>query len=141
MRPTITAIKKRFSLSGLIGVVLVLVVGMLVVGAVQAIQDNFKEQIRVDSTAQEVALLELEVDTKKFENKYYQTDEYVDLQARRLLNKASPGEKLVILPDNGYENKSTTTGSIAQAAVSSEPPLKDRSNLEQWLYFLFGNKQ
>ncbi|MBL8032043.1 MAG: hypothetical protein JNK33_07035, partial [Candidatus Doudnabacteria bacterium] len=78
-------IKKRLSLSGLIGLVLIALVGMLVAGAVQAIQDNFREQIRLDSMAQEVALLELEVETQRFENLYYKTDEYLDLQARELL--------------------------------------------------------
>ncbi|MBL8160329.1 hypothetical protein JNJ66_07800 [Candidatus Saccharibacteria bacterium] len=133
-------IKKRLSLSGLIGLVLIALVGMLVAGAVQAIQDNFREQIRLDSMAQEVALLELEVETQRFENLYYKTDEYLDLQARELLNKGSPGETLIILPDNGIEDTAHDDDLSVETPTSAEPPLKDRSNVEQWLYFLFGNK-
>lgn len=128
----------RISLSGLVGIVVMFIVFSLVFGSVQAIQDNFQKQIEVDKLAQEVALMELEAETAAFENQYYQTDEYLELQARELLGKSAPGEKVIILP------KTTAKAPELEqslAASDAEVPLSKRSNFEQWLYFLFSDKQ
>ena len=120
-------ITRRMSLSGLVGVVVVFVVVSLVFGSVQAIQENFQRQIEVDTAAQEVALLEVENETIRFQNQYYQSNEYLELQARKLLNKAAPGEKVIILP-------ATTLKAPEQNAnntMNDDIPIKDRSNFEQ----------
>lgn len=127
----------RLSLSGLVGIVVIFIVFSLVFGSIRAIQENFQRQIEVDSLAQEVALLELENQTIQFENQYYQTDEYLDLQARALLGKAAPGEKVIILP----KVAARATPPEDKLALRPEVLLKDRSNLEQWLYFLFSDKR
>lgn len=104
-------------------------------GTVEAIQRNFSLQQEVDSLAQEIAYYELENDTLKFHQKYYQTEEYLDLSARERLNKAGPGEKLLILPAN------TVKETPDPVATTSQIPITERSNIDQWLYFLFGDKQ
>lgn len=129
---------RRASLSGLVGLVVVAVVISMVIGSVQAIQQNFQGQLKVDEIEQKVAVLELEVETQKLQNQYFTTDEFAELQARRLLNKAGEGERVINLP------ASTIQKPAAQTAGQQTPTqlgLKDRSNLEQWLYFLFDNKK
>src|SRR5687767_5107732 len=69
-------------------------------GTVQAIQRNFVLQQEVDTLKQEIALVELQNQTLMFEKAYYNTPEFLELSARMHLNKASPGEKLIILPPN-----------------------------------------
>lgn len=136
IKKAIHHIVRRMSLSGLVGAVLIFIVLSLLGGSIQAIQDNFRHQLEVDGLAQEVALLELETETMRFQNNYYKTDEYLDLQARKLLGKASPGEKVLILP--GTTLKAPPIQGSRQP--TTETLLKDRSNIEQWLYFLFSEK-
>jgi len=128
---------RRVSLSGLVGIGVMFIVFSLVFGSVKAIQENFQRQIEVDTLAQEVALMELETETIRFENQYYKTDEYLELQARELLGKSAPGEKVIILP----KTTAKAPARVQNAAPKAEVPLKDRSNFEQWLYFLFSDKR
>lgn len=102
-------------------------------GTVGAIQQNFSLQQQVDSLGQEIAYQELENQTLDFQNQYYNSNEYLELSARDHLNKASPGEKLLILPQN-------TVADSHAAQQPSVTPIVRRSNFQQWLYFLFGNK-
>jgi cell division protein FtsB len=118
----------------------ILLVGFLITlswvwGTVDAIQQNFVLQQRVDGLAQQIAYQELENQTLDFQKKYYQTNEYLELSARERLNLASPDEKALILPPNTV----TATDDIP-APMSSDTPIAKRSNIEQWLYFLLAEK-
>ena len=103
-------------------------------GTVQAIQQNFVLQQQVDGIGQQIAFQELENQTLQFENQYYGSNEYLELSARSHLNKASSGEKLLILPQNTVSDKNLT------AQQSTVTPVSKRSNFQQWLYFLLGSK-
>jgi cell division protein FtsB len=102
---------------------------------VEAIQRNFKLQQQVDALKQEIAVQELENKSKRLQNRYYQTAEYLELSAREHLGKSAPGEKVVILPPN-------TVQVVAEDPVqTNEVPISSRSNFAQWMYFLFGDKR
>lgn len=101
---------------------------------IDAIQRNFKLQQQVDDLKQQIAVQELKNKTAEFQNKYYASNEYQELSARERLNKAAPGEKVVILPKN------TVHDDNAEQAVQAETPIAERSNFAQWMYFLFGKK-
>jgi cell division protein FtsB len=100
-------------------------------GTVGSLQKNFILQQQVDAYDQEIELLQLENQLLDFQSKYYESDEYIELSARERLNKAAPGEHLVILPPQPKvaEEPRRTVG----AAPSS-------SNFEQWVRFFFGRK-
>lgn len=102
-------------------------------GTINAIQRNFELQQQVDDLKQEIALNELENQTLEFEQKYYTSAEYQELQAREHFNKASPGEKLINLPR-------TTATTPEDTTASDTVNLRERSNFAQWMYFLFGQK-
>ncbi len=115
----------------------VLLVALLVTfswvwGTVGAIQQNFQLQQQVDGLSQQIGYQNLENQALQFQNQYYSSNEYLELAARDHLSKANTGEKLLVLPPN---TKHDTT----QQAVATTPIAK-RSNFQQWLYFLFGNK-
>ncbi len=102
---------------------------------VAAIQRNFELQQQVDVLAQQIAVQELENKSQALQNKYYATNEYLELSARERLGKAAPGEKLLILPPN-------TVGTVPEEQnVAPESPIASRSNFAQWIYFLFSKKQ
>lgn len=102
-------------------------------GTIQAIQKNFALQQKVDDLKQEISVDQLENQTLQFQQKYLNSSEYLELSARAHLNKALPGEKVINLPPN-------TVSATPQKSPTSAIGIKSRSNLEQWLYFLFGQK-
>jgi len=55
-------------------------------------------------------LEELKTESKKLEQErdYFQSEEFVEQEARNRLNMAKPGEKVVILPPNLGENEKQT---------------------------------
>lgn len=97
-------------------------------GSVDALGRNYKYQQQVDAARAEVELLGLTNQNLKAEQNYLQSNEYLELAARAKLNKALPGEKLVVLPQ--------ATASTAPKTTTASAPAE--SNFAQWLDFLFG---
>lgn len=131
----VTGLKPHINLNNGVLVIALLVAASWVWSTIGAIQQNFTLQQYVDSLKQEIAVNELQNKTNAFQNKYYQSAEYLELSARERLNKAGPGEKLLILPDNTVHASAQET-----PVVEVETPIADRSNFAQWMYFLFGKK-
>ena len=102
---------------------------------IDAIQRNFKLQQQVDALQQQIAVQQLENKSQQLQNQYYQSPEYLELSARERLNKAQPGEKLVVLPPNTVAVQPEPT-----VQTTTETPITSRSNFAQWMYFLFGKK-
>lgn len=127
-------VQEHLTLNNGVLLVALLIGSSWVWSTVDAIQRNFKLQQQVDSLNQQIAVQDLENKSQALQNKYYQSSEYMELSARERLNKAAPGEKLLILPPN-------TVAPVSNLAVQqSETPITSRSNFAQWLYFLFGKK-
>lgn len=85
------------------------VLGLLVFGiivllvswsGVRVIETNYKLQQQIARMEEQTKLLQLENANKKLENKYYETDEYLELQARKQFGKGAAGEKLLLVPKN-----------------------------------------
>ncbi len=126
-------LRSHFTLNNGVLLLALLITMSWVWGTVQAIQQNFVLQQQVDGIGQQIAFQDLENKTLEFENQYYGSNEYLELSARSHLNKSAPGEKLLILPQNTVSDKAPATTSVVM-------PISKRSNFQQWLYFLFGNK-
>lgn len=107
--------------------------------SVQAVQRNYQLQGEIDAKQRQEQLVELQTANLKFEQHYYQSTEYLTLEAKRRLGLAEPGEKLLILPANSAAVKAESaredTSSVVAAALPSPPPL------QQWLSFLFSPKK
>lgn len=103
-------------------------------GSISSMTRNWNLAEELMNRQREKALLELEVETLELENEYYLSDEYQELAARKHQGKMLPGETMVYLPDDASQPSSTT----AEPSTESQPTLPTRSNLEQWLTFLFG---
>jgi cell division protein FtsB len=102
-------------------------------GTVTTLQKNFVLQQEVDALDQQIQIAEIESATLGFQQQYYRSNEYLELQARAKLNKALPGEKLVILP---LTPRPAPTPVKAPIAATTAP-----SNFQQWMRFLFGQQQ
>ena len=104
-------------------------------GSVTAMQRNFALQKTNDEQRQLAELTQLQVDTLKYQQNYYKSDEYKDLSARMYLGLAAPGEKVLILPANSPAAKDDTSAATTADRTGSGASV---SNLEQWLNFLTG---
>ncbi|HTK39314.1 MAG TPA: hypothetical protein VL362_00440 [Patescibacteria group bacterium] len=103
-------------------------------GAVSMMQRNYTLQRKLDAKQRELTLAALEVDTLKYQGRYYASPEYQDLAARESLGLANPGEKMLVLPPNSERAKKV------DEEVSSNPSLRSTqsSNFQQWLDFFAG---
>ena len=102
-------------------------------GSVNVMQRNYGLQHELDSKKQQLQVADLEAQTLQFEKKFYQSDEYKELEARKRLGLATSGENVVILPPNSQaaleSDKQTVTPTVAVIKTS---------NFQQWINFLFG---
>ncbi len=101
--------------------------------SIMAMNRNWELTERLNTENKTLQLLKVEVEAAELENEYYQTDEYQELMARKLLDKKQPGENMVVMPENSEvaKNKHRTV------TVTMETNTKELSNPEKWLSYLF----
>ncbi len=133
-------LKEFFSLNNLVYLLAVAVAFAIVWQTVFVILDNYALQQEADQLEQEVALLELENQKLIFDIEYYKTDAFLDLAARENFNLQAPGERVLLVPrsQKSLEAGSTPEGSPGDASTDSN--IGTASNLDQWLFFLFGKE-
>ena len=122
-----------FTLNNLVIAVAFVIAASWAWGSVGVLQRNYALQREIDAKERAVQVAQLEALTLEYEQKYYQTQEYQELEVRERLGLAFPGESVVILPPN------------SQQATNSEQTIADQtaaivevSNFQQWIRFLFG---
>lgn len=93
---------------------------------------NYQLRQKADSLDADIAKLQSDIESLGYKVSYYQTDLYKEKLAREKLGLQKPGEQVIIIRDDG--KGSATSGSD----TSSSTPADGRSNLAQWLDFLFG---
>lgn len=123
------------------------VVGLLVFGAIvllvswsglRAIEINYKLQQQIARLEQQNELNELENNNLQLSNQYYNTDQYLELQARRQFSKGATGEKLLLVP-RGVALAHTIDMPEAEndkPKLHSTKPAYQR-NFEAWMAFFF----
>jgi len=104
--------------------------------SVQAVQRNYQLQRDVDDKKRQAKLIQLQTDNLQFEQRYYKSNEYLSLEAKRRLGLVEPGEKVVVLPPNSAavkaESAKEDSGPVKTTVAPAPPPL------QQWLDFLLG---
>lgn len=122
---------------GAMGAYLIAAVSLSVAWAsTKAIQRNYQLMKQVSVLEQEADIAEQKVANQKLENEYYKSDAFLELAARTQLNKAAPGEKLMIVPKKVALSKlpaGTDTVATVSEATKTELP-----NWQAWLQFLTG---
>ncbi len=128
-------LREFFSLNNLIYLLAVTLAFVITWQTVIVILDNYALQQEVDDLQEEVAVLELENQRLSFNIEYYKTDAYLDLAARENFNLKAPGERVVYVPRS--EIKTTDD---SKQTESRQNNINSASNVDQWLYFLFGRE-
>lgn len=128
--------RSYFSL-GATGIYLIAVVSLSVAWAsTKAIQRNYQLMKEISVLEQEADIAEQKVANQKLENEYYKSDSFLELAARSQLNKAAPGEKLMIVPREVALSK-LPAGS-EQDEEFKETIQAKLPNWQAWLQFLTG---
>ncbi len=106
----------------------------------KAVQLNYSLQKRAALIEQQNEVYDLENQTQKLKNQYYETEEFKELEARRVLGKASPGERVYIVPQPAATNKVKTPKELKEPVEQKNPAPKPKTqaNFEDWMDFLFG---
>jgi cell division protein FtsB len=106
------------------------------------IQTNYDLQKKIAGLQRSVELAKLENSNLSLRNEYYETDQYLELQARRQFNKAKPGEKLLFVPETvALAHSVNPVTPPAEAAVDEPDKPFYQKNFEAWTDFLFRRNQ
>jgi hypothetical protein len=122
-------LKHYLTLSNGIAAAIIVAAVVLVVMIVRTLEQNYQSEIYIKQSQLENSIQAIENENMKLKQNYYQSAEYLELAAR-MANKALAGENLVILPETFDEQVNDGVASL---------PVDEKSNLERWLEFLFGN--
>lgn len=106
---------------------------------IKAIQTNYGLQKQISKLQQENDVQKLTNDNLNLQNQYYQTDQFLELAARRQFGLGAPGEKLLIVPKNVALSYTIDLPSAAKKVVSTTNANQPfyRRNLQAWMHFLF----
>ncbi len=110
----------------------------------KTVQNNYELQKQISTLKQQNTVVQLLNGNTYLQNKYLQTDQYLELSARQNLGLAAPGEKILLVPKNTalkYVNPSLpkTAAPTDSAKTADDRPIYVK-NLEDWRDFLLGRK-
>lgn len=115
-----------------------IIVLMVSWSGVRVIETNYQLQRQVARLEEETELLKLKNENTKLENEYYNTDQYLELQARSSFGKAAAGETVLIVPESVALAHTKDFGQ--QSADEKEAKPKKpfyQKNFESWMSFFF----
>jgi cell division protein FtsB len=104
---------------------------------VSVIETNYTLQKQVSELEQQNQVAQLQNNNLKLQNEYYNSNQYLELTARRQFGKGQPGEKLLLVPASvalKYTVDIPEATKEAEATPSLTKPLYQR-NLEAWVNF------
>lgn len=127
------------------------VVGLVVFGilallvswkSVEAIQTNFELQKQVVRLQQENAVRKLANTNLKLRNQYLNTDQFLELAARRQFGKAASGEKVIIVPKSvALAHTVSLTEPGAETPQPSLQKSRRQRNFQAWMSFFLHRPQ
>jgi len=121
-------IKKHLTLNNIVLLIALVLALSWAWSTIGIMAKNYDLERQVEQARLDTDVMKLQNENLRLEQAYYKTPEFLELSARKLLSKAKPGERLVILPSTPEKTPTTIT---AVATV-------EKSNFEQWIDFLFG---
>ena len=121
----------------------VLIVLAIAWSSVKTIQNNYELQKAISTLKQQNEVIKLTNQNIELQNKYLQTDQYLELAARQSLGLAAPGEKVLLVPKNvamRYVDPSLSKQTNQDPEHNLDTRSKYIKNLETWRDFLLGRK-
>ncbi len=108
---------------------------------IKTIQDNYKLQKKISVLQQQNNVQRLENETLKLKNQYLETDQYLEIAARRQFGKAAPGETVYIVPKSIAMKYVTVKEESKNETSEQEDQYQGwRKNWHEWWSFLSGKQ-
>lgn len=129
---------KKFSDVRIIGLIAFGFVVLLVAwSSLKALEINYNLEKQIAGLEQRNRVQKLQNENLKLQNVYYESDEYLELTARRQLNKAAPGEKLYQVPRSVAMANTVSLPKTKKQIEQEKQSRKSRfsKNLEAWWGF------
>lgn len=120
-----------------LGLVAFGVVAILVTwSGIKAVQTNYGLQKQISRLEQENAVQSLENTNLKLQNEYLNTDQFLELAARREFGKAAPGETVLLVPKDVSlaHTVDLTKSTKAKSQPAATKPTYQK-NFEAWIDF------
>jgi cell division protein FtsB len=106
--------------------------------SIKVLQTNYELEKKIAVAKQRNAVEQLENENLRLKNKYYESEQYLELAARRQFGKAAPGEKLYVVPESVALSKTIDLPKEDQlSAKEQKKKSKYRQNFDDWMKFLF----
>ncbi|MDB5163623.1 MAG: hypothetical protein JWS12_240 [Candidatus Saccharibacteria bacterium] len=102
---------------------------------VKVIQSNYELQRQISALEQQNSVQKLENDNVRLKNQYYNTDQYLELSARRQFGKAAPGETEILVPKTVAYSHTVDTASKAKVLAAASPESAHEKNFRAWMNF------
>ncbi len=125
-----------------LGLIVFGVIALLVTwSGIRVVQTNYDLQKQMADMQQQNDVRRLENSNLRLSNQFLETDQYLELAARKQFNKAAPGEVLLIVPKSvalahAPELPPAEQDEAAPAGVEEAGSWYER-NFNAWLDFLF----
>lgn len=102
---------------------------------VKSIQSNYELQKQISALRQQNNVQQLSNKNLKLENEYYNTDSYLDLQARLNFGLASPGEIEIVVPKAVALSYTVAPPAPPATTKPSDKQASAQRNFEAWVNF------
>lgn len=121
-----------------LGMIVFVVIALLITwSGVKVITTNYALQKDIAIMEQQNEVRRLQNQNLELENKFYETNEYLEIEARRHFGKALPGETVWVVPrDVALRYVTEPTRIAAEEAEITRIPSGARANFNAWLDFL-----
>lgn len=121
----------------LLGLGVFMVIVLLVTwSGVRVIETNYGLQQQIARLEQENKIIELENNNQNLTNRYYASERYQQLQARRLFSRGLPGERLILVPRAVALKEVEMLPAATPERPAKNPPTWQR-NLNAWRQFFW----
>lgn len=123
----------------MLGLIVFLVLVLLTSwSGIKVIQTNYELEKRIVTLQQQNEVQALENANQRLRNQYYNTDQFLELAARRQFGKAAPGEKVILVPKEvalRHTIDVPTHPEQKKVEPAADKPAYQK-NFEAWINFL-----
>ena len=117
----------------------VMIILLVAWNGAQTIQSNYQLQQKIARLEQQNKLQKLENENLQLKNKFLETEEFLDMAARRQFGKAAPGERVIVVPKEvALRYVQAPEADPAQRQAGQDDRGKIKSNFDTWRNFLLG---
>lgn len=122
-------------------IIFVFLVLLISWSGVKAIQTNYGLQKQVATLSQQNEIQGLENENIALQNKYYQSNQYLELSARQNFGLANAGEQELLVPEKVALSYTVTPPDSIKESTQAAPLSSTQKNFESWVDFFSHRSQ